>query len=258
MLLTSPVKPYEALASLARRQIMPTGMGTEQIQQLGASWTRNSFFSARTLLTDLLDSYKQDIETMLNPQRITRDGAQVTVGLDQAKAREQAKTLLQKLGYQPDPDKRGTIQDLSSDARINLVLETNKQVSQGEGWWAQGQDPAVLDMWPAQELFRAVEKKLRRDWVERWRRAGEATGDPIGTGWTITPDLKLIALKNHAIWDRLGDPGLFPDGLGNPYPPFAFNSGMDVRDVTRAVAEELGLITAGEIVQPRALQEVAA
>ena len=52
----------------------------------------------------------------------------------------------------------------------------------------------------------------------------------------------MIALKNDPIWERLGDPKTFDDALGNPYPPFAFNSGYDVRDVSRKEAERLGVI----------------
>jgi len=52
----------------------------------------------------------------------------------------------------------------------------------------------------------------------------------------------MIALKNSDIWDRLGDSNTFPDALGNPYPPFAFNSGMGVEDVSRTEAEQLGVI----------------
>jgi hypothetical protein len=154
--------------------------------------------------------------------------------------------VLASLGYQPDPDKRGTLQDLSSDRRINLVLETNAAVAQGEGWWLQGQDPAVLDAWPAQELYRAEGREKNRDWAARWRIAGQASGSAMG--WTMD-DGRMVALKNHPIWGRLGDGSLFADGLGNPWPPFAFGSGMDVRDVTRGEAVRLGLLEAGERVQ---------
>ncbi len=263
MELTSPRPFVDALRSLGRRQIMPTNLGSAALSKLDADLLRNSFFSARTLFEDLLDSYKADITRMLNPQRVTRvteDGTKVvTEGLNLAKAREDAKLLLQRMGYQPDPEMRGTIQDLSSDARINLVLNVNKQTAQGEGAWIEGQDPVILDAWPGQELFRAVQSRVKRPWLERWRTAGQATGDPIGTGWTVMPEgERMIALKNHAIWERLGDPNLFADGLGNPWPPFAFNSGMDVRDVRREVVEELGLIDRGEQVRAKSVAELAA
>jgi len=61
----------------------------------------------------------------------------------------------------------------------------------------------------------------------------------------------MVARKDDEIWDRIGDPDLFDDALGNPYPPFAFNSGMDVADVERGEAEKLGLIDPNERVEPQ-------
>jgi hypothetical protein len=74
--------------------------------------------------------------------------------------------------------------------------------------------------------------KVSRDWPERWETAG---------GELVDGD-RMVAAKDDDLWNRLGDPDLFDDGLGNPYPPFAFSSGMDVADVTREEAERLGVI----------------
>ncbi len=38
--------------------------------------------------------------------------------------------------------------------------------------------------------------------------------------------------------------------FGRPYPPFDYNSGMDLRDIDRAAAEALGLVQPGEVLQP--------
>jgi hypothetical protein len=256
MLLATPVPPREALASLARRDIMPTSMGTAQLQQLGRDTQLDSFYSAQTMLSDLLDGYKERVGRMLNPLQIIRDGQPVNVGLTQAYARQDIQDLLRDLGYKPNADERGTLLDLSSDARINLVLQTNVQMYQGEGWWLQGQDAAILDEFPAQELFRAEARAHERDWLARFRLAGAQTGDPIGTGWAITSDGRMIALKNHDIWNKLGDPNLFSDGLNLPWPPFAFRSGMNVRDVDRDTTEQLGLIQPAQRIQPMTLNDV--
>jgi hypothetical protein len=255
MLFSAPVPPREALASLARRDVMPTNLGSAQIQQLGRDVLMDSFTSARTTLSDLLDSYQGKIGRILNPQQIMREGQAVTVGLNESYAVQDIQQLLQELGYKPNPDERGTLTDLSSDGRVKLVLQTNVQMYQGEGWWLQGQNSAVLDQFPAQELFRAEARVHQRDWLARFRLAGAATGDPIGTGWTITSDGRMIALKNHDIWNKLGDPNLFSDGLSMPWPPFAFRSGMNVRDVDRDTAESIGLIQPGETVQPLSLND---
>ena len=52
-----------------------------------------------------------------------------------------------------------------------------------------------------------------------------------------------MALKSSPIWAALGNgAGGFKDTLGNPYPPFAYSSGMGWEDVDRETAEQLGLV----------------
>ena len=54
----------------------------------------------------------------------------------------------------------------------------------------------------------------------------------------------FVALKSSPIWQALGDGvGGFKDTLGNPYPPFAFGSGMGWTDVSADDAASLGLET---------------
>lgn len=240
MIFSDPTSLPDAVKILLAKNVMPTSLDTAGIRELDATLRNQSFTSAQTLNPYLLQLYKDRVAGILNPPKTG------TTPLNQGYIREEIKDFLHSIGYQPNPDEAGTLKDLSSDARINLVVKTNVEMAQGQGWWVQGQQAAILDQWPAQELFRAEGRKVPREWVARFRRAGAATGDPIGTGWTITPDGRLIALKNHLIWQLLGSPGLFSDGLGQPWPPFAFNSGMWVRDISRALAESFGLLKAGE------------
>ena len=54
----------------------------------------------------------------------------------------------------------------------------------------------------------------------------------------------MVALKSSPIWQALGDgAGGYRDTLGNPYPPFAYNSGLDWSDVDAEECAELGLST---------------
>jgi hypothetical protein len=255
MIFKQPVTLSEAAKGLQARSLMPTSLDSNGIRQLDAWLRSQSFFSAQTTNQYLLQRYKDLVGNILEPQLLPGGGGRETY--NQAYAREEITSFLESIGYVPPQDKAGTIEDLSSDARINLVLETNEQMAQGAGWWLQGQDEAILDAFPAQELFRAEDRKQKREWLERFRLAGQQTGDPIGTGWTITPEFRMIALKNHEIWKLLGSSKLFPDGLDQPWPPFAFNSGMDVRDVDRQTAQDLGLIEPGESVEPMTLEEAA-
>jgi DNA-binding transcriptional regulator YdaS (Cro superfamily) len=61
---------------------------------------------------------------------------------------------------------------------------------------------------------------------------------------------EMIALKSSPVWKALGNgAGGYRDTLGNPYPPFAFSSGLGWQDVSREKCVRLGLITDGEKVE---------
>ncbi len=62
---------------------------------------------------------------------------------------------------------------------------------------------------------------------------------------------RVIARKNSPIWAELGSSKNFDDALDVDYPPFAFNSGMWVRDIDRDEALALGLIEADTVIEPK-------
>src|SRR6185295_19565947 len=101
---------------------MPTNLGTAELRQLGQDVLEKSLFSARTTMTPYLDEVKSQVMGLLEGKT------------DIATARLRLKESLQGLGYEPDPDKRGTIEDLSSDRRLELVIGTNTQMAQGFGY----------------------------------------------------------------------------------------------------------------------------
>lgn len=251
----APLQSFtQAVAAHGGRTVMPTSLSTAQLRLLDASIRRQSLFSARTLLTDLLDGYKKKVASILNPvteqraDRITPENPEgnVTTGLNPAQARTEIKDLLKSLGYSPDPNERGTLKDLSSDARINLVIRTNTETAQGAGRFIQMNDADVVDEYPAQELVRFEQTQKQRDWETRWREAAAESGDDDAAR-VLDESGRMVALKASPIWDSLGNgAGGYDDTLGNPYPPFAFNSGMWVQSVARDDAEALGLISPGQ------------
>ena len=243
MIAVEPMPFAEAIKALAEKDLLPDFMTSADIRALAAALKNQSFFSAQTTDEYLLQLYQDKIGGMLNPVRVA---GQATTEYSPAYVARAIKDFLISVNYAPATEDAGTIKDLSSDARVSLVLQTNKQLAQGQGNWLQSQRAGVLDSFPADELFRLEDRVKKRDWLARWRLAGEQTDDPIGTGWTITPDERLIALKNHDIWNWIGSSDLFDDALDVIWPPFAFNSGMWVKDVSRADCEEVGLLDKGE------------
>lgn len=206
-----------------------------------------SFFSAKTMEEDLLQAYYDRIAKILNPQNV--DGR--TVGLDYATARLEMKEVLQDLGINPDEDTAGTLIDLTSDARINLVLETNVQMAQGVGAFVQGNDPAVVEAFPCWEFIRFENRKEPRDWPKRWRQAATEARDADAI-LCLEQSGRMVACKDSGIWQALGDgAGGYSDTLGNPFPPFAFRSGMWVQDVSWEESKQLGLVEDGDKITPQ-------
>lgn len=214
----------EALQKLAGKRTVASALTSAQwFDRVPAALRDRALFSARVTNAQLLQGLRSGVESLLQPTT------------DLATARLEIKRLLQSIGYQPDAKDAGTIKDLSSDARINLQLRQNTESAQGYGNFVQGQAPGAIDAFPAQELYRLEEREEKRDWQTRWNSArgelGAATTAPDGR-------VAMIALKSDPIWSAIS-------AFGVPWPPYDFNSGMWVRDVDRARAEELGLLAAG-------------
>jgi hypothetical protein len=246
------LQPFsEALKLHANRAVLPTLLDSAQLRQsLDAATRRQSFFSAETMFGNYLEQLKADVEDILNPQleqredRVTAENPQgnVTTGINPATARLRAKELLQRIGYSPAMGEAGTIKDLSSDARINLVIKTNTELAQGAGAFIQGQEPGVLEAFPCWELYRLEDRKTQRNWAARWRLCAQIVGD-VDAARVQDQTGRMVARKDSPIWQALGDGADGSDDtLGNPYPPFAFNSGMWTRDVSYEEAEGLGLV----------------
>jgi hypothetical protein len=207
-----PVNFAEAQQRLDIANLLPTDLSSDELSDISSDILERSLFSARVPSADYLDEVDQVLGDLL------------AGNIDQATARLALKDKLDEIGYEPSDDEEGSITDFSSDERTNLVIETNLGMAQGYGQWAQGQSEAVLDQWPAQELYRAAAAQHPRDWLDRW----DAAGGQIFDG-------RMIALKNTSIWSAISRFNL-------PYPPFDFGSHMDVRDVDRDTAVSLGLI----------------
>lgn len=233
---TTPFK--EALDKFRARTPVGVDLSSSEWADVPLALRERAMFSARTINAGYLQEIMDKVDRILNPETVQRPesgfpaGRPVTEGLNLATARLELKQVLQALNYDPG-SKAGSLQDLSSDARLNLVLKQNVESAQGYGNFLQGQAPGALDVFPAQELFRAEDREEPRDWPTRWMQAG----GEIFTGG------RMIALKSDPIWAAIS-------AFGTPYPPFDYNSGMWVRDIDRGEAIALGLLEPGEAAQP--------
>lgn len=204
-------KPFkEALQSREVRSILPTEFRTDLLDTIPTALRERAVFSAGVVNVEFLQRVDDSVNDLL------------TGTVDRATKRVQLKQLLGSLG--DDSIDNTDLTDLRSDARLNLILDTQLNQAFGYGHWQQGQQADILDQWPAQELIRVQDAEVPRDWSARWAEAG---GQFFGD--------RMIALKNDPIWTKISR-------FGTPYPPFDFQSGMDVVDVDRDTAIEAGLI----------------
>ena len=205
------------------KDLLPTSLGSDELRSsIASDILRRSVFSAR-------------MESARYLARIREVCAQVSEGsINQATARARLLETLSQMGHSPLDG--GGLANPASIRRLNLIVDTQRQMAASVSR-IQTQTPAVLERWPAWELTRLVGKAVpREDWPARWRNAGESIG------WEGALKDRFIALKTSPIWQALGDgAGGFRDTLGNPYPPFAYSSGMAWVAVDRETCERLGL-----------------
>lgn len=227
MFLPEPTSFESALRAAKARSLLPTTGVTAELQQLDGAIKRRAMFSATVTSSRLLQQYDENIQELIDGKT------------DEATARLKIKQLLADMGYEPDPEQAGGIKDLSSDLRIGVTTDTNVATAQGYGWHILGQNREILKQWPAQELYRAMTRGHERDWAVRWARVGGKFYDG-----------RMIAPKDDEIWDLIGSSRFFEDGLDNRWPPYAFGSGMDVRDIDWNESVALGVIAPEKVVEP--------
>ena len=213
------------------KDLLPTAMGSDELrEQVAADILRRSVFSAR-------------MESARYLARVRDVCAAVAEGaVNQADARLALMDQLARMGHSPTDG--GGITNPASVSRLNLVVKTQRRMAASVGRLNAQTDTSV-DLFPAWELTRFSGRRApREDWDRRWNAAGNAVGWEGALrragDW---PDWKMVALKSSPIWDALGrGAGGFRDTLQNPYPPFAFSSGMDWSGVRRDECIKLGLV----------------
>jgi len=208
------------------KDLLPTTLGSEEIRdQIAADILRRSVFSARMASATYLARIRDVCARVLSGE------------INQATAVKDLMQELQAMGHSPLDD--GGLSNPASLRRLNLIVDTQTQMAASVAR-IDNQTEATLMLWPAWELVRFEGRaQPRQDWAARWRAAGESVA------WDGALQRRMIALKSSPIWEELGNgAGGFRDTLGNPYPPFAYSSGLDWMEVSAEECARLGLSTA--------------
>ena len=205
------------------KDLLPTSLGSDEIrEQIAADILRRSVFSARMENARYLAKIRE-VATAMAAGKINA-----------ADARAQLLTVLEQMGHSPLDE--GGLRNPASIRRLNLILDTQRQMAASVARLSE-ETEATMTIFPAWELVRTGTRRVpREDWPARWRAAGNSVG------WEGALQNRFIALKKSPIWQALGDgEGGFTDTLGNPYPPFAYSSGMNWRAVDADTCDKLGL-----------------
>lgn len=223
MLFDKPINFEEALARRQVRDIIPTNCSSAELSQMSVHTRERSLALARVNNAEFL-------------QYVARIADDVIFG------RDTIEVGIRKLAFFADSLGDDDLSRRMTRARLNLLLRTQVEMAYGYGQWRQGQVQSVLEKYPAQEFYRAFDRKEPRDWPARWDDAGGRFCEGANSSY---PQGRMIAAKNSPIWVAIS-------AFGNPYAPFDFNSGMMLRDVPREEAIRLGVIQPNQVIHPQA------
>ncbi len=196
-------------------QLLPVSLTAAQWEAIRADVRDRAFFMALVEEASILQAHRDAVRSIMDGTASKTD------------ARLAIDDYLDAIGYQAPDGKEGTIQDLRTAGRQNLVLETNQAMVAGA---AQEEFFRGSVAFPAMRLVRVAERTEKRDWPKRWRLA---YAQVRGQGASAQ---EMVALNDSPIWVALSRFGL-------PYEPYDYNSGMGRRPVSWDEAEKLGLVT---------------
>lgn len=206
---------YPELEAFRQRIPFPKGMSAAQWEMVKADIRERSFFMAGVSNAEILDLFKREQERLIgnkiSPQEYRRA---IREGLD-------------KLGYRAPVGKDGTIKDLSSFQRQNLVMETNRRLAAGYANYRTQIEQR--DLYPAKQMVRLTIRREPRDWNARWK---EVTKQMPNDG-TYNAS-KKSALVDSPVWGAISR-------FGVPYPIYDYNSGMGDMPLTAQEAAAMGI-----------------
>lgn len=230
---------------LKRGVVIPQGAR----MALELSLQRHSQGLAGNIIDQAFDRIISGLQSIANPTQEPReDGATATVGDTAATLRAKVLEVLKPFGSAPE---------LSAELNLDFKIKVAEEVVLGAGRFVA--DQTNLDEYPAWEFRRVYDRDVPRGeepiaptdpWPVRFAHAAREAGDEDALR-VLKDTGRMVALKSSGVWQALGDgAGGYSDTLGNPFAPFAFNSGFDTEGVSRSETIDLGLLKENEKAQP--------
>lgn len=222
-----PMPFAEAAEKLGGRSVVGSKLRSREWAKVRDGLRERAFFSATIENVRFLQRGRDAIAEFLQGTRekvVSPSGKESTALATGSRADfvRQMKDFLAAEGVERTS---GGLQDITSERRLGLIFDVQTRSMQDYGAWKQGQDPDVLDAFPAQRFIRVVDVKTPRDDHE--------------------PFEGQVALKSDLdFWRSINR------DFNVPWGPWGWGCGHDVEDVSRDEAEELGLLQPGEKVSP--------
>jgi hypothetical protein len=227
--------PFESSAAgLDKKTPIGSRLNSRQWQGVPAELRDRAMFSAKVESVRFLSEARDRLSAQMRLQR-----EQLTNGKQALFDRDSFISSMREIASDEGIDTNNgeydhSIKDIRSAKRLGLIYDVQTQLAEEYGRYKMSMDPDVLDAYPAKRLIRVEDRDRKREWKEIW---GAASNEVGGEGVAKGGD--MVALVTSPIWTHLGP-------FENPYPPFDWGSGMGTEDVSRAEAEDIGLITATE------------
>jgi len=223
MQLIAPLPFEEAVSKFGALSPVSSVLKSADWRNVPVALRERAFFSATVESARFLQSGQSEINDFLTGARATNErGESYLKSGGRAQFIERMQQFAIRSGMGPlDPNDKGTLKDIRSEGRLALVYDTNVKAAQDFGYWKQGQDPDVLDAFPAQRFIRV--RLVKKPRAYHRAHEGEVHRKDDLTFWlAMNPDFRV------------------------PWGPWGFHSGMDVEDVGRREAESIGLVKADE------------
>jgi hypothetical protein len=229
-----PAPLQDAVDSLGKRTPLGAMLSSQEWERVPREIKKVSFWAARVTEEQILAEMQR---RLLQAVKQERDGLSPAGRLmDRGRFVIEMQDVLRRAGYQPDPDKRGGLQDLSSSRRLSLIWEMQMAMARGHAADKARKSEVALKRAPAQELIRGMQRRHERQWPQIWREHGGTFYGKPGDNPDY-PDApgRMIALVTDPIWRAISRFDL-------PFPPLDWGSGMVLKSIRRREAMELGVV----------------
>jgi hypothetical protein len=220
MQLVQPLPFDEAVDKLGRKSLIGSQLSSSEWRDVPVALRERAFFSSQVESARVLQRARDTIADFLqsNVEKLPSGETALATG-GRASFVKNLQDFLRGEGIDRTD---GGLKDLAGEKRLGLIFDVQTRQANDYGYWKQGQDPDVLDAFPAQRFIRMLDVKDPRDAHSQYE--------------------DQVYLKSDPIWVQIND------DFGVPWGPWGWGCGHDVEDVSRDEAEALGLLQPGQAV----------